>query len=106
MQDYGAGHEDAGLPRTVMIHVNQHRRNNGRDAYIQYMLGGCISLLEKVITPNVKAHCRRSCCCRPEAGQNVGWNLAYMDVGIPDVSQLSGVGRENKGRHVSKVSME
>jgi hypothetical protein len=33
MLDYGAGHED-GLPRTVTIHVNQHRRDE-RDAYIQ-----------------------------------------------------------------------
>jgi hypothetical protein len=35
MRDYGAEHEDVGLPRTAMIHVNQHGRDNGRDAYIK-----------------------------------------------------------------------
>jgi hypothetical protein len=35
MLDYGAGHEKVGLPRTAMIDVNQHGRDNGRDAYIQ-----------------------------------------------------------------------
>ena len=46
--------EDVGLHQTAMIHVNQHGRDNGRDAYIQYMLRGCTSLgLEKVITQKV-----------------------------------------------------
>jgi hypothetical protein len=54
----------------------------------------------------VTAHFRPFCCCRPEAGQNVGWNVAYIDVGTPGVSQLARVGRENKGRHISKLNME
>jgi hypothetical protein len=35
MLDYGVGHEDVGLPRTAMIDVNQHGRDNERDTYIQ-----------------------------------------------------------------------
>jgi hypothetical protein len=54
----------------------------------------------------VRAHFSSSFCCRPEAGQNVGWNVAYIDVEKAGANQLSGAGRENKGRHISKLNIE